>query len=81
MTTFGLKMTDEQLMERLKEGMTASIDELYKRHAKTLYVFIRRSSMVPNPEDIVHDVFMRVIEKAHRFNPQKAWTRARLAVC
>ena len=30
------------------------------------------SLQADNPEDIVHDVFMRVIEKGHRFNPKKA---------
>lgn len=27
---------------------------------------------IKNPEDLVHDVFLRAIEKAHRFNPKKA---------
>jgi len=33
-------LTDEQLIERLIEGDTTSLDELYSRYAKKLYVFI-----------------------------------------
>ena len=65
-------MTDEELIEQLQEGETPSLDELYKRYAKKLFMFLRHSLQTDNPEDIVHDVFMRVIEKAHKFNPRKA---------
>jgi len=65
-------LTDEQLMDRLKSGDTASIDELYRRYAKKLYAFCGSLISARNPEDLVHDVFMRVIEKAHRYNQKKA---------
>jgi len=65
-------MTDEELIEQLQEGDTFSLDELYKRYSQRLSVFIRHSLHIDHPEDIVHDVFMRVIEKSHRFNPAKA---------
>lgn len=66
------RMTDEQLMDRLRDGDPDSIDELYGRYARKLYVFFSRIMKVPNPEDLVHDVFIRVIEKARQFNPKKA---------
>jgi RNA polymerase sigma-70 factor (ECF subfamily) len=66
------RMTDEQLMDQLKDGDPDSIDELYRRYAKKLYVYFSRVMKVPNPEDLVHDIFIRVIEKAKQFNPKKA---------
>ena len=65
-------MTDEELIEQLQEGDPHSLDELYRRYAPKLSVFIRHSLQAENAEDIVHDVFLRVIGKAHRFNPAKA---------
>jgi RNA polymerase sigma-70 factor (ECF subfamily) len=65
-------MNDEQLIAQLQEGSRHSLDELYRRYSRPLFVFIRHSLQAEDPEDIVHDVFMRVIEKAHRFNPKKA---------
>ena len=65
-------MTDEQIVLLLREGQAAAADELYKKHAKSLYVYLAHVMNVANPEDAVHDVFVRVIEKAHQFNPKKA---------
>ncbi len=67
-----IALTDEQLMDQLKSGDTASIDELYRRYAKKLYAFCSSFISARNPEDLVHDVFMRVLEKFHRYNPKKA---------
>jgi RNA polymerase sigma factor (sigma-70 family) len=65
-------MTDEQIIQLLKEGQAAAADELYKKHAKSLFVYLSHVLNVSNPEDAVHDIFIRVIEKAHLFNPRKA---------
>lgn len=65
-------MTDEELIEQLQGGDTFSLDELYRRYSRQLFVFLRFSLRTEHPEDTVHDVFMRVIEKAHKFNPKKA---------
>ena len=65
-------MTDEELIEQLQMGNPHSLDELYRRYSQKLCMFLRFSLQADNPEDIVHDVFMRVIEKGHRFNPKKA---------
>ena len=65
-------MTDEQIVQLLKEGHRAAADELYQKHAKSLYVYLAHVLNVSNPEDVVHDIFIRVIEKAHQFNPKKA---------
>ncbi len=68
-------MTDEQLIAQLKEGNADALNELYRRYAKKLYVFLSHMMKVPNPEDMVHDIFIRVIEKVHQFNPKKASVR------
>ena len=68
-------MTDEQLIAQLKEGNANALNELYRRYAKKLYVFLSHMLKVPDPEDMVHDIFIRVVEKVHQFNPRKASLR------
>ena len=65
-------LTDEQLMEQLRSGETDAIDELYRRYARTLYAFCYSITRSEASEDLVHDVFMRVITAARRFNPRRA---------
>ncbi|MFC1725169.1 RNA polymerase sigma factor [candidate division KSB1 bacterium] len=64
--------TDEQLVSQLKKKNTEAIDELYKRYSQKLYVFFKNIMRNRNPEDLVHDVFIKVIENAPKFNPKKA---------
>ncbi len=65
-------LTDEQLIERLKNGKPRALDELYRRYATPLYGFCKHLTRIDDPEDLVHDVFMRVIESADAFNPDRA---------
>ena len=65
-------LTDEELMERLKGGETDAIDELYKRYARRLHAFCYRITSSEASEDLVQDVFMRVITAAHKFDSGKA---------
>lgn len=69
-------LSDEQLLDRLKDGNSSALEELYRRYAKQLFLYFRHSMSAMNPEDLVHDVFGRVIENAQRFNPKKASFRA-----
>jgi RNA polymerase sigma-70 factor (ECF subfamily) len=69
------RLTDEQLMLRLQQGRPGALDELYRRYAQRLYAFcynITRSKTLHEPEDLVQDVFVRLIKGAHTFNPEKA---------
>jgi RNA polymerase sigma-70 factor (ECF subfamily) len=62
-------------MERLQQGQTDALDELYSRYAKRLYAFCRNTIHSRNPqdaEDLVQDIFVRVIRAAHTFNPRRA---------
>jgi RNA polymerase sigma-70 factor (ECF subfamily) len=65
-------LSDEQLMARLQQGHTHALDELYKRYAKKLYAFCHHATRSKNSEDLVQDVFVRVIKAAPTFNPKKA---------
>jgi RNA polymerase sigma-70 factor (ECF subfamily) len=65
-------ITDEQLMERLRNGETDAIKELYERYAKKLYAFCYSITRSEDTEDLVQDVFMRVIMAARSFNPKRA---------
>ncbi len=65
------RLTDEQLMERLQQGQTDALDKLYGRYANKLYAFCYNTTRSKNPqdaEDLVQDVFIRVIKAAHTFN-------------
>jgi RNA polymerase sigma-70 factor (ECF subfamily) len=66
------RLTDEQLIERLQQGQTGALDQLYARYAGKLYAFCYATTHSANSEDLVHDVFIRVIKACHTFNPQKA---------
>ena len=65
-------LTDEQLAEQLKKGKSRALDELYRRYSKPLYAFCISSAHAKDPEDVVHDVFMRVIEAIGSFNSKRA---------
>jgi RNA polymerase sigma-70 factor (ECF subfamily) len=65
-------VTDEELVGRIVGGEEAALDELYRRYAKKLHVFFSRVMKAGDPEDLVHDVFVRVIEKARQYDNRKA---------
>lgn len=66
-------MTDEALMVLLKRGTKSAFEELYARYSKELLAFIYR--MVNRNEaaaqDILHDVFVVIIEKPDRFDTDR----------
>ena len=65
-------VSDEQLTDRIVRGDPSSLDELYRRYAKQLYVFFRNGIPFADAEDCVHDVFIKVIESIQRFDANKA---------
>ncbi len=55
--------SDEILYGRVKHGDLSAFDELYARHARRLFGFLR--SQVPSPadaEDVLHEAFMSALE-------------------
>jgi RNA polymerase sigma-70 factor (ECF subfamily) len=68
-------LSDEQLIEILREGQTSALDELYERYARNLFVFCDHtlgSLDAQETEDLVQEVFIRVIKAAHTFDSTKA---------
>lgn len=66
------RLTDEQLMERLQQGQTDALDQLYRRYARKLCAFCYNATCSSSPEDLVQDVFVRVIKGAHTFRPDRS---------
>jgi RNA polymerase sigma-70 factor (ECF subfamily) len=68
-------LTDEELIQQLQQGRAGALDQLYSRYAHRLYVFCAhatRGSGAGDAEDLVQDVFLRVIKSAHTFDPRRA---------
>jgi RNA polymerase sigma-70 factor, ECF subfamily len=67
-------LTDEELMRRLinKDDQEA-LSELYKRYSpKLLGYFIKIfKGDVPKAQDFLQDVFVRILEKKHLFDPDR----------
>ena len=67
--------SDEQLITDLLQGQTAAMDELFARYARKLFVFCDNALGTgdsQDAEDLVQDVFIRVIKAAHSFDPTRA---------
>jgi RNA polymerase sigma-70 factor (ECF subfamily) len=68
-----IEPSDEELMARLRQGEGAALDALYRRYSSKLFAFCRSTtrSSSQQTEDLVHDVFVRVIQAAGRFDARK----------
>ncbi|HTH50083.1 MAG TPA: RNA polymerase sigma factor [Candidatus Limnocylindria bacterium] len=61
--------TDEQLMLKVRDGDVERLAVLYERHrTRLLGFFVRLTGSVPSSEDLVHDVFLRMLKYRHTFN-------------
>jgi RNA polymerase sigma factor (sigma-70 family) len=60
--------TDESLMSRVRDGEVAALRVLYERHrSRVLNFFARLTGDVPRSEDLVHEVFLRMLKYRHTF--------------
>lgn len=68
---------DYALLRRLARGETAALAELIRRHQTRLYQIAYRLLQDPlEAEDALQEVFLKVYEHAHRFEPRgtvSAW--------
>lgn len=66
------KISDEDLVIMLSKGNSAAFEELYRRFSKRLLNFLLHmlSGNSARAQDILQDVFLRLIEKADLFRPQ-----------
>lgn len=62
---------DDALMRELREGRPEALDELYRRYARKLFVYFAAGVAAAAPEDLVHEVFLRVVEAPERFDPAR----------
>ncbi len=71
----GASLSDEELMIRYAGGELDAFSQLVKRHERPLYNFILRSCRRPDlAQELLQDVFMRVIQSAARYQQSAKFT-------
>ena len=76
------RLTDEQLIQRLKTGKDEAMTHLFDRH----YVIVRSIArkLLRNPEDVadlVQEAFLDVYQNARSFDPNKGALRGQTVAC
>jgi RNA polymerase sigma factor (sigma-70 family) len=67
--------TDELLMLRVRDGEVEKLGVLYERHRMPLLnFFVRLTGNAPASEDLVQDVFLRMLKYRHTFKAQSQFT-------
>lgn len=74
-----LDVADDDLVARLGGGDLDALGRLYDRHAAGLARLASRLGAAADTEDVVHAVFVRVVDLAPRFAPGRGSVRAWLA--
>src|SRR5574341_1083125 len=69
-------LSDERLMELLQEGNSAggeAFDALYDRYSRRLLFYFHRmlGGKTEQAQDFLQDLFLRIIERPNRFDPQQ----------
>lgn len=68
-------LSDEQLMERFLEGHASAFEVLVNRYSQRIFNFIlRHIGDASVAEDLVQDVFLRVVKNAAGFRAQAKFT-------
>jgi len=71
----GQEQTDEQLMQRQSLGDKQAFEMLYDRYFDKLVWFARGFlSDAQKSEDVVQEIFIRIIEKPNRFDPNRKFS-------
>jgi len=69
------KKSDEELLHSLGRGNSSALDELYGRYAKRIVFYCTKMLSDPQrAEDIVHDIFLKIIEKPSFVDTQKSFS-------
>ena len=67
--------TDELLMLRVQDGEVEKLGVLYERHRTMLFnFFVRLTGSSTVSEDLVHDVFLRMLKYRHTFEAGNRFT-------
>ncbi len=65
-------LTDAELLTSVAGGDVVAVGGLYDRHASTLFpVALRILRDRSEAEDVLHDVFVLVSERAHEYRPER----------
>lgn len=69
-------LTDEELMQLVGKGNKKAFNELYNRYHKRLLFFMYKllNHNQERAQDLLHDIFMQLIEKPHQFNSSKKFS-------
>lgn len=63
--------TDDELMQRVRDGDAAPLGVLFERHQVPLYnFFLRLTGRATVSEDLVQEVFLRVLKYRHTYRGQ-----------
>jgi RNA polymerase sigma-70 factor (ECF subfamily) len=69
--------TDDELMERVRDGDVAPLGVLFERHQGPLYnFFVRLTGRPSTSEDLVQEVFLRILKYRHTYrgsSPFRTW--------
>ena len=67
------KLSDAELMRRFQNDDSKAFEEIFNRYeSRLLGFFISFLSNKQEAEDLLHDFFIKIIEKKHLYNPQFA---------
>lgn len=67
--------TDHQLMEQVREGDVGRLSVLFERHHRKLFLFFYRlTGSRPAAEDLVQDVFFRILKYRHTYQGGSEFT-------
>lgn len=74
--TFSSHSSDEVLMAAVAEGHTEAFDLLYERYSqKMLHYFYRMLNQEEErAQDMLQDLFMKLVEKPHLYDPSKRFS-------
>jgi RNA polymerase sigma factor (sigma-70 family) len=68
---------DEQIMQEVRAGNVAKLEALFDRHHRALFrYFVRLTNDRAASEDLVQDVFFRILKYRHTYQPDtpfRAW--------
>jgi RNA polymerase sigma-70 factor (ECF subfamily) len=74
--TFSSLSSDEELMAAVADGHTAAFERLYERYSqKMLHYFYRMLNQEEErAQDMLQDLFMKLVEKPHLYHPDKRFS-------
>ena len=68
-------LSDNEIMEQVRDGNVKKLGELFERHADNLYRFLARHTNSPDAsEDLVQDVFFRMLKYRLTFRGDAPFT-------